>query len=420
MGSVTPIKYPTGHPKAGQQRKQGRRLGWQLRYMDPRKVGHRVSTTYWGSRPDAEDELDRLEQGAADGLSMDPDIRNLTVATLRARALADYRWLTKPSANHTGVLRARSTYAKFKAMMTVVGNSPLDPLLVRTVKPEDIDDAINGYRLKDGSKPSEETLKTLTAALTKLFGYAVKFGVITDSGNPMKRRTQTGTKFSYGKPVKWAPSKAEVERVALILDGDADYLGAICRVLYWTGMRVEEALALKHHHIDWDRKRIRVEDAVTVSGGRRAEGDTKTPAGARYIPIVGQCEAPLRHLAARAAAKGCEYVCMGEGRPSRLPSEMSKKRSKRTVHAISYSVWRSRLKTAVEAAAAEFGQPTFTSLDLRHAYATNCLNSGLTATEVAALLGHSTDKIVLSRYQSLVDRDLTVEAEALTRKFAAL
>lgn len=420
MGSITPLKYPRGHEKAGQQRKQGRRLGWQLRYMDPREVGHRVSTTYWGSRADADAEMERLEQGAADGLSFDPDIRNLTVKALRTRALADYIWLTKPSTNHDGVLRARSTFSKFKAMMSIVANSPLDPLLVRTVKPEDIDDAINGYRLKDGSKPSEETLKTLTAALTKLFGYAVKFGVITESGNPMRRRTQTGTKFSYGKPVKWAPNKTEVENVAVILDAKADYLGAMCRVLYWTGMRVEEALAVKQHHIDWERKRIHIEEAVTVSGGRRAEGNTKTPAGARYVPIVGQCEAPLRLLVDRSRLKGCEYVFMGEGRPSRLPSEMTKKRSKRERHAISYSAWRTHLKAAVEQAAIEHGQPVFTSLDLRHAYATNCLNSGFTASEVASLLGHSTDKIVMSRYQSLVDRDLTAEADEMTRRFNAL
>ena len=418
MGSVTQLKYPLNHSKAGQQRKQSKRLGWQLRYMDPKKKKSRISTTFWGSRKDAEEEMSRLEQGTADGLSMNPDIRQMDMGSLRARALADYFWLTRPSGKDEGVRRATSSYSRFKSMMTIVGRSGIDSALVRTITSSDMDRIINNYRLQNGAKPSEETLKTLTGALTKLFSYAVNWGVISVASNPMTRRTQTSAKFSYGKPVKWAPNETEMANVAAFLEKTDLFLAHILRVFYWTGMRVEEGCGLKVSQIDWDNRRIVIEDAVTVSGGQRVEGSTKTPAGARQIPIVGQCEESIRFLQNRAHGKS-DYLFMGT-RPSRLAEEMERQRKKRVRHAISYSTWRKHLRMASLEASQQSGQKYFTTLDCRHAYATNLLNVGYSVGETATLLGHSTEKIVRTRYQSVVDRDLTLTAEDLTNRFNGL
>lgn len=416
MGSVTKLTYPKTHPQAGQQRKNGKRLGWQLRWMSPTEKSKRVSTTFWGTAHAAGEELDRLERGAALGLSDDPDIRNLTVGELRLRALEDFKWSERPTDEHPGTLRRTSTYAKFNAMMAVVERDPkLDDMLVRTVRAEDIAAFTKRYKVRDGQEPTPETLLTLESQVRKLFGYAVDWGVISPALDPTARR-RGATKVNVSRSVTWAPSKSDVELVAANLAEKHDYLADMLWVLYRTGLRIEEACGLKVHNVDLPRNAITIVETVTVSGGTRVAGGTKTVASTRNIPIHGDAKKALHRLSVRASLKGCEYVFMGEGRPSRLASEMTKKVKKRAIHAISYSTWQSSLKAAVDKAVEEHGIRPFTSHTLRHAALANLLAAGFSDSEVTSFAGHGSERVVRNRYDSLVQRDLSSEADAMTKR----
>jgi integrase len=418
MGTVTKLTYPKNHPKYGHQRTNGKRLGWQLRWMSPTEKSKRVSTTFWGSAKAAHDELDRLEAGSALGLSDDYDIRNLTVGELRLKAVEDFQWSERPTGERPGVLRTTSTYSKFVAMMQVVKRDPqLDDMLVWAVTHEDISNFLSRYRVNGGQEPTAETLLTLESQVRKLFRYAVDWGVIIPSRDPTARR-RGAAKVNTGKKVTWAPSIADIDLVAANLAEKHDYLADMLYVLYRTGLRIEEACGLKVHNVDFDRNSITIVETVTVSGGVRQEGGTKSVASTRTIPIHGKVKDPLKRLCDRASLPKyrCEFVFMGEGRRSRLPSEMEKRRSDRARHAISYSTWRSSLKEAVDKAVEEHGIRRFTSHTLRHAAIANLLAAGYSDSEVTSFAGHGSERIVRNRYDSLIERDLTAEADAMTKR----
>jgi len=57
-------------------------------------------------------------------------------------------------------------------------------------------------------------------------------------------------------------------------------------LLIYTGMRREEALALRWADIDFERGFIHVHGAITFQGNKPVEGPTKMEKGNRYIPLV--------------------------------------------------------------------------------------------------------------------------------------
>jgi len=317
-----------------------------------------------------------------------------------------------------GVLRRPSTYAKFKSMMAMVANSPLDTLLVRTLSSQKLTQFVNSVTLKDGSKPSQNTLQTLEGQLSVLFAYAVDWGVILQRDNPTVKSV-TSKRATKAKPVTWAPSLNDVQIVADIMDKVNDYYTSMLWVFYFTGMRCEEVMGLKLENVDLDRSSITIVNAVTVSGGVRQEGVPKSEASSRTIPIVKQCRPHLEFLIDRAKAKKSEYVFVGEGRPSRLPSEMVKKPSKRTIHAISYSTWRKALSVAVTEAGLQ-GVKYFTSHILRHSAIIQLLRAGYSTSEVASFAGHGSEKMVRTAYAGLIPNDLTPQADEMSRRLDSL
>ncbi len=184
-------------------------------------------------------------------------------------------------------------------------------------------------------------------------------------------------------------------------------------------MRCEETMGLKIADVDFVKSSITVIDAVTVSGGTRQEGTLKSEASKRSIPIVAQCRPHLEFLCDRAKLMKSQYVFVGEGRPSQLPSEMKKKVSKRAVHAISYSMWWRTLSKAAREAEPQ-GVRYFTSHILRHAALMQLLRAGYTPFEVGRFAGHRDDKIVMQSYSALVPNDLTTEAETMSERLAKL
>jgi len=419
MGAIAKLKYPKGHRNSGQQRRNAKgQLGWHLRWLDETSPGKRLSATFYGSQGSAEQYLESLEASPLAYKALTSGFRSLTVGELRVRALAAHKWAEPPMDGTEGVLRRPSTYAKFKSMMAMVANSPLDTLLVRTLSSQKLTQFVNSVTLKDGSKPSQNTLQTLEGQLSVLFAYAVDWGVILQRDNPTVKSV-TSKRATKAKPVTWAPSLNDVQIVADIMDKVNDYYTSMLWVFYFTGMRCEEVMGLKLENVDLDRSSITIVNAVTVSGGVRQEGVPKSEASSRTIPIVKQCRPHLEFLIDRAKAKKSEYVFVGEGRPSRLPSEMVKKPSKRTIHAISYSTWRKALSVAVTEAGLQ-GVKYFTSHILRHSAIIQLLRAGYSTSEVASFAGHGSEKMVRTAYAGLIPNDLTPQADEMSRRLDSL
>ncbi|SFI30711.1 site-specific integrase [Nitrosomonas sp. Nm34] len=64
-----------------------------------------------------------------------------------------------------------------------------------------------------------------------------------------------------------------------------------CVVFFWTGMRTSELIALEWTDIDWDRKKIKVNKALTYAS--KADETTKTKRGTREIDILPPVEQAL-------------------------------------------------------------------------------------------------------------------------------
>lgn len=419
MGTLSKLVYPKSHlTKAGQQRNRKGLLGWQLRWQDPTVFNKRSSTTHYGSEGSARQYLESLEGSPLANLAATKTNRNLTVGELRLRALTARQWTEPPLDGTVGVLRRTSTYAKFRSMMRMLEGTELDGKLARTVTANQLTQFVNQIKLKNGKAPAEGTLATLDSQLGILFAYAVAWGVVRDSDNPAKKNV-VSRRSPKPKPVTWAPSHSDLEIVAEILRKQNDWLPAMMWVFYWTGMRCEESMGLRVSDVDFNLSSINMMNAVTVSGGVRQEGPLKSEASKRSIPIVAQCRPHLELLYDRAKVMKSEYVFVGEGRPSRLASEMEKKVSKRAVHAISYSTWRSTLSKAARAAEPQ-GVRYFTSHILRHAALMQLLRAGYSPLQVGLFAGHRDDKIVMASYAALVPNDLTKEAQAMSERLAQL
>jgi integrase len=157
----------------------------------------------------------------------------------------------------------------------------------------------------------------------------------------------------------------------------------LIRVLALTGLRVSEALALRWEDIGLFEGIVRVRHSLTRDG---ALSQPKTAAGVRNVPLApGLVDlfAQLRHP----DAEDLDFVFASRagGRP------------------ISYWNFRRRgFQQALELAGlTDCGIMVH---DLRHAAVSLYIASGLTAVEVAHLMGHADPSLTLRVYSHLFDR----------------
>ncbi len=64
-----------------------------------------------------------------------------------------------------------------------------------------------------------------------------------------------------------------------------------CTVFFWTGLRTSELIALEWQDIDWDRKKIKINKALTQAA--KNDETTKTKTGMREVDILPPVEAAL-------------------------------------------------------------------------------------------------------------------------------
>lgn len=99
--------------------------------------------------------------------------------------------------------------------------------------------------------------------------------------------------MSGSKKKQEALSMRDVQDILQSLDRFLPRERMTIALLLLTGMRRGEALGLCWEHIDWDRKLIHVEQAVTFCNNQPVLGEAKSEAGNRTIPLDAQLEAIL-------------------------------------------------------------------------------------------------------------------------------
>jgi len=81
------------------------------------------------------------------------------------------------------------------------------------------------------------------------------------------------------------------EEQAAIIGAATGQIRNQCIVFFWTGMRTSELIALEWSDIDWERKKIRINKAITQAS--RTEETTKTATGRREIDMLQNVEKVL-------------------------------------------------------------------------------------------------------------------------------
>lgn len=237
-------------------------------------------------------------------------------------------------------------------------------------------DKITRDKTKRGTPRTAATVNRYLATLSCAFTYAVRDLEWTDR-NPVQRVRK---------------GKEAAGRVRFLSDAERDRLLAECKAstnphLYLavvlalsTGARQAEVMGLRWAQVDFERKTIRLLDGATKNGH------------GRVLPLTGEA---FGLLLAR--------------------SKVRELRDDRVFIVAATGKAFGSVRTAWEAALARAGIDDFRWHDLRHTAASYLMMSGVSALEVAKILGHRTLEMT-ARYSHLSPERTVELGDVLTRR----
>ena len=237
---------------------------------------------------------------------------------------------------------------------------------------------------RGGKSLGTRSVNMLIARLRTIFATAYDRGII--SGNPMLRVKN----LREAKPEVDPFDMAEALR---LLEAAKDWERPFLSCLLFAGLRPNEALALGWDHIDFEHGLIRVRRNLCP---RHGLGLPKTPGSERDVEMSATVRAALNEQRARSRLKGELVFPSSAGTPSDLDNFRARN-------------W-PRLLTRAKVRPRVLYQ-------CRHSFARLLLEQGDTPQHVAAMLGHTTVKMVFQVYGRWMSRP---ESTALARLDAAI
>jgi integrase len=162
-------------------------------------------------------------------------------------------------------------------------------------------------------------------------------------------------------------------------------------VLIFTGMRPNEALALRWTKVDWRHDIIKVHDNI---GWRGRVGSPKTESSERDVEMIGTVRKALQEQRARSELKGDLVFPSASGTPINLDN------------------FRARSWLRIQRRASVRPRTIY---QCRHTFARLAIEHGDTPQHVAAQLGHANTRMVLTVYANWFERPKSAAMEALDR-----
>lgn len=221
--------------------------------------------------------------------------------------------------------------------------------------------------MKKGYSPTY--LKTINNQLSAIFNYAVRYYDLPN--NPCAKAGSMG-KSKADEMLYWTKDEFE-QFLDEVMDKRQSYLAFM--ILYWTGMRIGELLALQIKDVDFLNKKISITKSYQRIDGRDVITPPKTEKGKREISIpdflLTDIEDYVRHL----------FKPSSEDRLLHITKSFMEHEMERGVKAS--GVKRIRLH------------------DLRHSHASLLVAMGFTPLEIADRLGHEKIETTLNTYSHL-------------------
>ncbi len=213
------------------------------------------------------------------------------------------------------------------------------------------------FRDKDGEPYSKTYLKTVHNQLSALFNHAVKYYHL--SQNPAAIAGNIGNESEIHMKF-WTLD--EYKKFSYIMM-DKPRLYYFFQILYWTGVREGECLALKQSDFDFEKKTLSITKTFQIVQGKQIVTKPKTPKSVREIPLPDfLCEEMHEFFAT-------------------IPPEMAEER-------IFYGMDKSMVTRNLVSGAKKAGVKRIRVHDLRHSHVSLLINLGYSAVAIAARVGH--------------------------------
>lgn len=241
-----------------------------------------------------------------------------------------------------------------------------------------------------GQKLAPTTLKSIQNQLSAIFNYAVRFYDL--ACNPCQKAGSMGVKNAEEMQF-WT-----LEEFNSFLETQMDdrQVYMIFELLFWTGMRVGEALALNYHDFDLVNKTVSISKSYQRIEGRDVITTPKTKKSKRVIGIPDFVVTDLQDLF------DCIFAVTDRERV--------------------FTCSKMALERAIKSGAKIAGIKQIRVHDLRHSHATMLINMGMNAKVIADRLGHERIETTLNTYSHLYSdtKQLVVSTlESLNKKFVS-
>lgn len=270
-----------------------------------------------------------------------------------------------------------------KKLLPFFGNLPISqitPVLVRKWQNE-----LTSYR-NDQDKPYSETyLRAINNQLTAIMNYAVRYYGLKE--NPCRKAGTIGKNHAEEMQI-WTSEEFKhfLEKVSDKPSSRAGFL-----ILYYTGLRIGELLALEYADIDFEHCQITVNKSYQRIKDRDVITPPKTPRSVRTISIP---------IFLRDELKGYTDKLYGLQKHDRIFPY--------TKHFFEHE-----MKRGIKLA----GTKPIRIHDLRHSHASLLIELGLSPVAVADRLGHEKVETTLNTYSHLFPHKREEVAEKLQNCF---
>lgn len=243
--------------------------------------------------------------------------------------------------------------------------------------------AILSARKRNGEPYSGTYVRTLDAQLVAIMAHAERYYGLNP--NPCAKSPRIG-EHEAREMAFW--TKEEYLRFSEYLSDDAVMFTPI-EVLYWTGLRLGELLALTPNDIDFNRSEIYVRHSFRrIKGGKEAMTAPKTEKSVRKVVIPEFLRDEIRDYIENVAK-----VAFNERIFERIDSK--------------------KIRDALDAGIEETGVPRIRIHDLRHSHVSLLIDMGYSAVAIAERTGHESTDITY-RYAHLMPDTQEKMAEALS------
>lgn len=260
--------------------------------------------------------------------------------------LKENTWMTKES-----IIRGK--------ILPYLGERKLSEITAKDIV--DWQNAIRRLPGINGGVLSSTYLKTIHNQMSAMFNHAIRYYQLPL--NPARIAGGIGKEES--REMKFW-TKEEYLKFAEVMMEKPIYYYAF-EVLYWTGIREGELLALTPGDFDFERRTLRINKSYQRLKGRDVITSPKTDAGVRVIAIPGfLCE----------EMKDCLRMFYHIDSTERI-FRMTKK----------------GLFNSMKSGSEKAGVPKIRVHDLRHSHVSLLINQGFTAFEIGKRIGHSGERI---------------------------